>query len=118
MGEFPVVRKRKLFSSCRTQVKLFLCPIAVCLKPDDGEMMAANLLLFCEKCKECFHKNSYLPMTNLKKTVTGSVSITDYSAIVYRYYFLHLCPFSYYDKMRECISKHTFEIISNFKSLP
>jgi len=26
-------------------------------------------------------------MINLKKTVTGSVSIADYSAIVYRYYF-------------------------------
>ena len=48
LTEFPVVRKRRLSSSCRTQVKLFLCP--VCLKPDDGETM-----VFCEKCKEWFH---------------------------------------------------------------
>ena len=45
LTEFPVVRKRRLASSCRTQVKLFLCQ--VCLKPDDGETM-----VFCEKCME------------------------------------------------------------------
>jgi len=29
-------------------------------------------------------------MINLKKTVTGSVSIAGYSAMVYRYYFLNI----------------------------
>jgi len=48
-------------------------------------------------------------MTNLKKTVTGSVSIADYSAMVYRYYFLISC-LPMYDKI--CISKY---IWNNFK---
>ena len=43
-------------------------------------------------------------MTNSKKTVTGSVSIADYSAMVYRYYFLTSCLPMYYDKI--CISKY------------
>ena len=37
--------------------------------------------------RNVFTKNSYIPMTNLEKTVTGSVSIADYSAIVHRYNF-------------------------------
>jgi len=53
-------------------------------------------------------------MTNLKKTVTGSVSIADYSAMVYRYYFLTSCLPMYYDKI---VFLNTFEIISNLKFL-
>ena len=53
--KFPVVRKRRMASSCRTQLK-FLCP--VCLKLDDIETM-----VFCEKCKEWFHTNC-IPMND------------------------------------------------------
>ena len=41
LTEFPVVRKRRLMSNMRTQVKLFICP--VCLQPDDEGTM-----VFCE----------------------------------------------------------------------
>jgi len=48
--------------------------------------------------RNVFTKNSYLPMTNLKKTVTGSVSIVDYGAIVYRYNFFSIL-FAQYNKL-------------------
>ena len=47
LTEFPVVRKRRLTSNMRTQVKLFICP--VCL--DGGTMV------FCEQCQEWFHQD-------------------------------------------------------------
>ena len=50
LTEFPVLRKRRLTSSTRTEVKLFICP--VCLKPDDGKVM-----VFCEQCEEWFHQD-------------------------------------------------------------
>ena len=57
LTEFPVLRKRRLSNNCRSSVTLFVCP--VCLKPDDGELM-----IFCEQCKEWFHKNECVPQHN------------------------------------------------------
>jgi len=90
-----VVRKRRLSSSCRTQVKLFLCPI--CLKPDDGEMVVIILW----KCKEMFSQkiHTYQWQTWRRQWLV----LTDYSAVVYRYYFLTYCLPMHYDKI--CISK-------------